>query len=509
MAFDRRYSLPFEGGIDGDAEIDYGASIDRTVISSPNGGVRIGAARLEQCVVIEPCTIADGVVAIAAILQGDIGFGCHIAAHADIRGTLERRVEVHQGAVVALGATVGQDAVLFDRCIIETGAEVGDDATIGVEAVVKNDAFVKDGARVPRRAIIPAHGYWDPTDARQRPNDKVPIYVVDDIDDDDDDDSTGERWVHSGSEEEWSDDIMLGDGMVKGRPILNLKDFNPGSARSWALSKLARVAALDGAYGTINKALIRTHRPDLLDHPATKEILRVQPPMTAAQINEESWLALSKAHYNLYTGVKFHSGETPDWQMIGPKANDVFVLGVPERVMEEVSAESGAELYDIKRLLFEKTEWHPDQDVDYPVGWVRTLLYPRTLAVVIEVQTDRTWMKFRWSPEDDTAYGNETEEETKAIDAAALALRGMYFDSFASDAINMVVEWAFANRYREVFILDRKSRKQLGGRPPKDYYDTIPKKYTKLGVSPLPMMVETYDWVPAGMRGRSIRPNRG
>jgi hypothetical protein len=96
----------------------------------------------------------------------------------------------------------------------------------------------------------------------------------------------------------------------------------------------------------------------------------------------------------------------------------------------------------------------------------------------------------------------------KAKNAAQL-LRDIYFKSFAADAINIVVEWAFSNRYKEVFILDQKSRKRLGGTPPKAYYDTIPKRYTKLGLSPLPGWVEIYNWVPSDLKGRSITPNDG
>jgi len=528
--FERRYSLPFEEAIEGRAQVHYGAVLDRTVILAPGGRVKIGAARLVQCVVVEPCVIADSVIAVAAILQGDIGFGCHIEAHADIRGTLDEYVEVGRGAKVYRDAHVGRGAHLGDRCTIEEGAEIGAGASIGVGAVVREGAFVEDGSRVPAKAQIPRGGHWDPTDARQQPRgDTVALQLVESEDDDEDEEEWEEDdWWRTSDEEFEPEGPWEGGGkMVRGRPMIELTDFNPGTSRSWALTKLARIAALEGPQGRIDKKLIRRYRPDLIDHPVTAEALRVQPPMTATQLNEESWLALSKAHYDLYTGVKFHSGDSPEWQMIGPKPNDVFVLAVPVRVIREVAERTGIDAGEIRMQLFgDKTEWHPDQGVDFPVGWVRTLLYPRALMVVIEVQSDRPWMKFDWKPQDvvvrdDPSFGPDYEYEDspasrraqrraeESLRAASQLLRDMYFESFAQDAINMVVEWAFSHRYGEVFILDQKSRRKLGGHPPKDYYDTVPKRYTKLGLQPLPTLVKTYGWVPEGLVGRSIRPNRG
>lgn len=513
-AMQRRYGLPFEPMLEGDAAVDYGAVLDRCAILAPNGQVSIGHAVLVQCVIVEPCTIGDNVRATAAILQGRIDDGCLIEAHADIQGTLMEGAIARTGAVVQRDALVGPGAELLDGAVIRSGAEVGANATIGVHADVGEHAFVRDGARVPRRAAIPAEGYWNPSDARMERESShgVAAHIVneedceDEVGEDEEDSSIGEDW-------DWE---RHGGGyldMVRGHVSLILEDFRPGTARSWVLVKLARMAAFLSPDGRISKHLIRAHRSDLLEHPVVQEVLRMQPAPTAEQLNEMSWAALGEPAYNVFFGRKFHSGAAG--QMLGPKANDVFVLAVPERVWAELTSEVGRfDRVRAERVLFRTAEpWHPDRGLSRPIGWVRTVLYPHRAAVVVEIQSDRPWMKFRWHPGDvspDVPSDEWLDEvvEYRTLVTLAERLRSMYHPTFAQDALNVVIEWAFTERYGEVWVLDYQSRKVLGGTPPRDFYDKVPKKYTVSAPQPLPKFVHVYEAFVDQVMARRIIPNR-
>jgi carbonic anhydrase/acetyltransferase-like protein (isoleucine patch superfamily) len=539
-AWTRRYSLPFEGQIVGRPRISPYAELDRTVVID-SGDVTIGAAYLTQCVVVGPVIIEDNVKATAAILglhadetaeglQASIGFGCEIEAHADIQGQLGQGVIVRRGAKVEANALVGDGVELMDRCFIGADAEIGNGAKIGVGATIGEHAFVHDGAVVPPNANIPAGGYWKGTESRMEDTDYVTLTVVDP------EDMEPEAHVWQEDEfDEWGERHM-----VKGRPQLYLPEFNPGSSRSWVLAKLARVAVLRGLDKPLNKADVRKHRPELLDHPVTKEMLRMRPPPTAEELNELSYNAIGETVYDVYTGIRFNAGDTPGWQMLTEDTNDVFVLGMPESVFEkaveeiddefgwfetvtekdyegephEVTKEYFVDAEAARDALFPRVEWHPDRDVPLPIGWVRTILYPRRALVIVEVQTDRPWMKFDWHPVHLSMPDRYDDREDRAEQGQLLwrlanKMREMYFEHFAADAINIVVEWAFTNRYQEVLILDRKSRAKLGGKPPKDYYETIPKKYTLSGPQPLPSFVKLYPWVAekGPINARRIRPN--
>ena len=142
--------------------------------------------------------------------------------------------------------------------------------------------------------------------------------------------------------------------------------------------------------------------------------------------------------------------------------------------------------------------WHPDRDVPMSIGWARLLVYPPQTVVVVEIQSDREWMGFRY--------------QVSPWPLVQTMLRKLYFETFAADALNFIVEWAFNNRYGEVLVLDHDSRKKLGGSPPKSFYDDFPKKYTIS--QPVPLVsgpfdyIRLYDWVPKDLKVRRIIPNR-
>lgn len=575
MSTRRRYAVPFEELLEGRALVHYAAELDRCAILSPNGQVKIGAAQLSQCVIVEPCEIADDVVARGAILQGTIGSGCHIESNADVMGELGREVYVGPHAVIEHGASVGDGARIEDHVVIESNASIGDDITVGVGARIGRNAEVVDGPVPPKTIVAPGDifalsGPSDEAHRRGRWREGIP--TLDDYDEDEDDGEDHERLSPRDTEEDdrhFYGDIMAREGAMPGKMAAGvahayLLNFQPGSARSWVLAKLARIANSHARDRRISKQLIKEHRPDLLEHPIVKEVLRMQPLPSDVQLNDMSWAALSQASYDVWEGVTFHSGDADAWQMVGPRSNDVFVLSVSKPAYEKLVPQPfgrepyGGERVSAENLLFEKVDWHPDKRVARPVGWVRTLIYPkqRTLLIV-EVQSDRFWMKFAHGKDRDALfreyhsiidqnvdkelkgdgsyysrpmnlYERESEEvgeqeahdrqerRTREWDAfldataeAALQLRNAYSESFASDALNVVVEWAFSHRFDQVLIFDRDSRAKLGGQPPKDYYETVPKKYAVTGLVPLPDFVDTYDWVPrAEMRVRRIVPNK-
>ena len=183
------------------------------------------------------------------------------------------------------------------------------------------------------------------------------------------------------------------------------------------------------------------------------------------------------------------------------------MLAVPNAVIDEVTEEAMREAtgkpwrvnldeareYVTNNLhnAFSKEGGHPDKEVKYAIGWVRMAVSPPTGLVIVEIQSDRPWMEFRLI--------DEPESVQKL-------LREMYFPTFASDALNIVVEWAFANRYRQVLVPDFVSRKRIGGTPPKSFYDDLPKKYTVSPLEPLKdFPFRTWD---SGLNVRRIVPNR-
>lgn len=575
MSTRRRYAVPFEDLLEGRAYVHYAAELDRCAILSPNGAVKIGASQLSQCVIVEPCEIGDDVVARGAILQGHIRDGCHIESNADVMGELGRDVYVGPHAIIEHGAAIGDGARIEDHVVVESNASVLEGITVGVGARIGRNAEVVDGPVPPKTLVAPGTMFrvTGPSDeAQRRGRWREGIPTLDDVDDDDEFEEEDDERVSPKDDEDddrhYYGDIMAREGteagkMAGGLAHAYLLNFQPGTARSWVLAKLARIANSYARDRRISKQLIKEYRPDLVEHPVVKEVLRMQPLPTDEQLNDMSWDALSKASYDVWEGVTFHSGKSSGWQMLGERSNDVFVLSVPKPTYQQIVTQPhgrdpyGGEPVDAGQLLFEKTDWHPDRRISHPVGWVRTLIYPRKRTIlIVEVQSDRFWMKFAHGKDrdalfrdyhaaidenvnkalkgDSSYYGRpmdlyerevedvgeqeahaRQERRTRDWDAfldattnAALRLRDTYFESFASDAINIVVEWAFSRRFDQVLIFDRASRAKLGGEPPKDYYETIPKKYAVTGLVPLPDFVETYDWVPRNdMRVRRIVPN--
>lgn len=530
-AWNRRYSMPFEERIEGSAEVSWGAELDRCVIIAPNGNVSIGHSRLEQCVIVEPCTIGDGVVAIAAILQGVIHDGARIEAHADIRGDIGQDASIGMGVDVGAEAYVGEDAQIGDMTTIGDGAEVGSGCVIGAQSTIGAVSHVPSGARLPPRSVVrQGAGVSFTAESRQRregigDEPRVGFTIVDDLsededgdappDDEDDDEQEGFRQeqfpVPAGLRETYTPSPIAGwwgarpNDLTVGTPELILSDFQPGTARSWALSKLARIANLKSKDGKLTKKLVSEHRPDLLEHPVTKEVLRISPPATDEALVEMSFESLSPARYDVFGGITYHSGH--GMQMLGPQTEDVLVLAVPNAVIDEVTEEAMRQatekpwrvnLDDAREYVtnnlhnaFFKQDGHPDERVKYAIGWVRMAVSPPTGLVIVEIQSDRPWMEFRLI--------DEPESVQKL-------LREMYFPTFASDALNIVVEWAFANRYRQVLVPDFVSRKRIGGTPPKSFYDDLPKKYTVSPLEPLKdFPFRTWD---SGLNVRRIVPNK-
>lgn len=619
-SFRRRYSLPFENSIEGEAEVHYAAELDRCAIIAPDGDVTIGAAYLTQCVVIGPCVIEDGVRATAAILQGRIEEGVVVEAHADIMGTVQRDSIIRRGVVVEHGALVGPDCEIGDLTVIGSDAEVSEGVTIGAQSRIGAHAFIQQDARLPARSVVRPSGHVIESAAERqgeaRPSEpsELGFRIVDDLNDVDD--YTGETEEEEEEEEDnapvpgekkWIPSPIArgasarpGD-MAKGAPTLTLRDFKPGTARSWVLSKLGRLANLKSSDGRLTKKLVQQYRPDLLDHAVTKEVLRVTPPITDEVLAQLSFEALSPARYDVYENITFHSGDQPDWQMVGPQTNDVFAFAVPDAVIDELFFEpiditwrsgDGAAEERIRRALHDneedddtisdiysafthdplsaadpdnipeegtlvcdawtgdggahwscraerahyalhgfpslqeakraaekearewrdddvfgfvdeafrsRSEWHPDKHVRRPIGWVRLVVIPPRYVMVVEIQSDRDWMSFRYKP------------ESGPVGYIGEALRQAYFSTFAADALNVVIEWAFSQRYAEVIVPDFESRAMLGGSPPKSFYDDVPKKYTvSAPVSLDEFPVSTYPWVDRKkMKVRRIVPNRG
>jgi carbonic anhydrase/acetyltransferase-like protein (isoleucine patch superfamily) len=600
-AWNRRYSMPFEERIEGSAEVSWGAELDRCVIIAPNGNVSIGHSRLEQCVIVEPCTIGDGVVAVAAILQGYIENGARIEAHADITGTVQFNAVVGRGVVIEYEAVVGVEANVGDNTIVHHGAYIGAGARIGAQSDIGERATVAPNAVLPARSVLrPGAEAFDASDARlfsethpagEELGPRVQFRVVDELDDEptggdeyeDEYDPTVPYRPEPERKPQEPPALSIGrwarpGDMVSGQPTMFLENYRPGTPRSWVLSKLARIANSRSKDGRLTKKMVQEQRPDLLELPVTKEVLKIAPPVTDEQLSEMSFESLSPAAYDVYMGRSFHSGDYQNSQMLGPKTNDVFVFSVPREVMQKIGGASTEGLpSDLKwdgpiytsprfkesfgevvrdhdsdhlpysafvfgggfsttqeasmfdnfasigearawverwtKALFDKARYaaesqriddlfsvnqsHPDAGVPYAIGWARLLVYPNQTVVVVEIQSDRDWMKFRYN--DDYP--------------PALALRKLYYDNFAADALNVVVEWAFTNRYSEVLVLDHKSRAALGGDPPRSFYEDAPKKYTVSPPVPLSSgtpfdYVTLYPWVPRDLKVRRIIPNR-
>ena len=528
-AWNRRYSMPFEERVEGSAEVSWGAELDRCVIISPNGGVFIGHSRLEQCVIVEPCTIGDGVIAVAAILQGIIQDGARIEAHADVRGSVGEGASIGRGADIGLDAIIGYEAPIGDMTIVGDGAEVGSECVIGAQSTIGAHSYVPGGARLPSRSVVRQGAeVADAAESRQRhegigDEPRVAFGLVDELgdyeegeaslaEDDEQEDFREERVpVSARLREQYTPSPIVGWSGAKpgdfavGKPTLILEDFRPGTARSWALSKLARVANLKSKDGRLTKKLVSDHRPDLLEHPVTKEVLRISPPVTDEALADMSFEALSPARYDVFGGITYHSFE--GGQMLGPQTEDVLVLAVPRAVIDDALQETMRQVTvkpwqtdldeareyvanDMENAFF-KQDGHPDERVKHAIGWVRMAVSPPSGVVIVEIQSDRPWMEFQ--------PGSEPT-------AAQELLREMYFPTFASDALNVVVEWAFANRYREVLVPDFVSRKRIGGTPPKSFYDDLPKKYTVSPLEPLEdFPFKAYD---KSLKVRRIIPNR-
>lgn len=587
-AWTRRYPIPTATTLQGEAEVDYGAEIDRCTIIAPNGNVSIGASSLSQCVIVEPCQIGDGVKAVAAILQGVIGDGVEIEAHADIMGTVGDDAIVRMGSRIEHGASIGEGAEVGDRSLIAEGAVVGNNVIIGAQSSVGRQAFIDSLIRLPARSVVRPGAQVLPMSAdrrRQLRDDEhyTHFKIVDDEweeEEEQEEDGEQEEEQHESLAEHRTSEYLPPalslhpgpgpGGFTAGQPILRLADFQPGTARSWVLSKLGRIANLKSPDGRLTKKLVTQYRPDLLDHAVTKEVLRITPPVTDETLAAMSFDALSPARYDVYENISYHSGATPEWQMIGPQANDVFVLAAPESVIREALGASDPlhsaqwvdnddDLHELRTLdgavlgsvsmieggsflaqsddwevvernlrdakeavakfvsdgrrfadaeevkeafgvrdTADGTDWHPDRRVAHSVGWIRLVVSPPSQVLLVEVQSDRAWMKFDYRP--------------NVPSGLAEVLRDVYYESFFGDAVNIVVEWAFTNGYREVLVPDYESRKLLGGSPPKSAYDDVPKKYVVGPPVPLKdvsLLAPVYNWVPVNkMKVRRIVPNR-
>ena len=323
------------GAITFGANTTVGTFDDTTTV---DGGARVG----------ESTKVGGGVR-----LSGDCQVGNHCAigdfATIGIKSELGDNVTLEARVHIASDVTIGK------RSTIDVGAAVGSRATIGKRVTIGRDSVVEEGVQIGDDAEIAAAALVD-------------------------------------------QDVPEG-GRVGGREAASIPaeiviPVN-ANAEAWLYARLAEVAGP----GKLTREKVKRERPELLEHPLTKELLRTQPKPVGPEL-----IALSEGAKD---ATKYLVKIVPEgWtglQRMGRSNNDVMRFQLSEPLLDELVGFAPETMHGVleKEVLgyLQRHSVHETAD-DLTLGWVRFFTTAPNvenlgLVVVEEFQSDLPLL--RWA----------------------------------------------------------------------------------------------------------------
>lgn len=411
-------------------------------------------------------------------------------------------------------SSIGMDSrvgvgVFLEHATIGGFCEIGDG--VRIEGTEEEPVFIRSGALVGRNVVIMAG-------ARIGESARV------------DNNTIIDRGVRISPEFGWGG---AGRRVILTKPVDELIGYIPGMTPSaWVMERLAEIAA-EAPKERLTKAAVRNERPELLNLAVTKDLLRIQPPVTAPQLRdaaEESMTSYPK--YEVYLTRKGWGGHEDvgeregvplryavlGGQVLATRDNDVLAFDLTKEAVryfaEEEDPEDPQEMALREAVLLEalmmgKQDWHPGGTSLHNVGWARAAMYPEHRAMMVEeIQTDLAVItKAREYADLDREYVGlpgivrTTDRANKILGEQVFAasasqrkwstdpvitkedLRIVMFEvaSFLSDfyatAMAYLLVWAKEQGFESVYYPDFKTKEAMAASPPKSIYERLPKRF--------------------------------
>ena len=261
--------------------------------------------------------------------DSNLGNGCHVGDYAQLDG--------HN--------TLGRDVKIGEAVHLDLRVEVGDAASIGNNVTVDQDAIVRRDITIGEEAHIGP-------------------------------DVTVDRDIEPG------EDVGLDTGEVAST-IIPVS----ANAEAWLYARLAEIAG----DGKLTRDKIKRQRPELLEHPITKELLKTQPKPTGSELAQ---LAAGAKDATKYRVVQVWHGWTDPMQRLGKNVNDVMRFEMTDDLLDAIVAFADPKWHSMLKESIREyvTANNPHSGTvasEKTLGWVRYFLVPDHDELVIEeLQSD-------------------------------------------------------------------------------------------------------------------------
>lgn len=340
--------------------------------------------------VVAGCVLSQDVTVEAMVLL----LNCRVGEYTKIG----RRAVVYDAKKIDDEVVIGERAMVQKEALLASGCQIGDHVLIGLYAAIRPHVRIGDGSSVGDRTTVGTYSA-DPESAtviseRCRIGHRVKIAneVIIEAGADIGDDAVIERGAHIG------DNAVIGPAYVvregervpPNARLTGTSETFAGeehfplapTAESFVYSRLAEVAGS----GRLTKDKIKSERPELLEHPITKEALRARPRPTGQELRHLAEEASRGVRYH----VKIRPGGWRGGQRLGRMASDVVLFNVTDEMLDAVVAHMDDK--DDEEAKSQIIHFMGADNIHFSVrtvGWVRMQVYCEHAAVVIEeLQTD-------------------------------------------------------------------------------------------------------------------------
>ena len=366
--------------------------------------------------------------------------------------TISRGVEIGAEAVVEPGSKlrersmIGEGALIQDGSVIEQVARIGANTSIGPEATVDESADIGDGTSLYKQVMVGAQTEMG-SDCQIYPHTRIGVRC-----------KIGSRVVMGLRVKIWDnvqigDDVQIGDNVeiepyaritdgvkigmnaVVKRQALVHEDLAPGEtiskavnrvseqvveikadAESWILNRAADAMEAAGQKRLDKRALAKAI-PTLVETYCIKQLLRMAPPPTVAQLREmaQAFSCTPKYEQRKAPAAIDFTVEPEGWesmQIIGSRPNDVLLYRMADETVLGFVSET--ELVGMARhneftprsatfealMTIGKGADHPGGTHWRNLGWARIATYDSKRALLLEeIQTDLTALAFNLASE--------------------------------------------------------------------------------------------------------------
>jgi NDP-sugar pyrophosphorylase family protein len=332
-------------------------------------------SELRACIIGSDVTFGKDVRTVWALLRGASMFGSGSRLGGRNTGVIDvaERVDLGEKCKISFDTSVGPG------CSIGAGVEIGYNVVIGIDCKIGAETKLGEEVQLGDDVII---GVLTDIGARVQIHGNVHI--------------GGDVLI--GADAVVDSEIVIGDGAEIGAAVRVESHVDAGAvvtseegaleavvvplsanAEAWLYARLADVAGS----GKLTRDKVKRERPELLEHPLTKSLLKTRPLPTGPELTQLARGAKDAAKYRVHI---IRRGWT-ELQRIGAAPNDVMRFEITPDLLDAIVAYADPKWHSLLKAevvsYVERNNPHGTADRE-TLGWVRYFLVPDHGEIVVE-----------------------------------------------------------------------------------------------------------------------------